>query len=291
MRGPRVTVVVIFLDEERFLGEAIASVRAQTFADWELVLVDDGSRDRSSEIARASAAADPERVRHLRHPGGANRGMSASRNLGLAHARGEYVAFLDADDVWRAGKLEEQLACFEATPDAELVYGGTLTWHGWNPASTLADVPVPLGVAANRLYPPPRLFGRLMRSGAQSPVTSSVIVRRALVERIGGFADEFTGIFGDRVFLAKALLAAPVWVDDRTWTKHRVHPASHSERTLGTAGALRTRLRYLEWVAAYLATERVSAFGPRLARARAVGETRVLLWKRLAYAALRGTAP
>ena len=94
----RVSAIVIFLNEERFLAEAIASVRAQTFRDWELILVDDGSSDGSAGIARAAAEEDP-RIRVLAHPGGANRGMSASRNLGLSDARGEFVAFLDGDDL------------------------------------------------------------------------------------------------------------------------------------------------------------------------------------------------
>src|SRR5512147_3161209 len=98
MSRPRVSVITIFLDEERFLGEAIDSVRAQTFGDWELILVDDGSRDRSPAIAQSHADAEPARVRCLHHPAHANRGMSASRNLGLDAARGDLIAFLDGDD-------------------------------------------------------------------------------------------------------------------------------------------------------------------------------------------------
>src|SRR3712207_221993 len=80
--APRVSVVVIFLDAARFLGEAVASVLGQTYGAWELLLVDDGSTDGSSALARGYAAAQPGRVRYLEHPGHANRGMSAARNLG-----------------------------------------------------------------------------------------------------------------------------------------------------------------------------------------------------------------
>jgi len=97
---PLVSVITIFLDAERFLNEAIESLRAQTYERWELLLVDDGSRDGSSEIAREHAARDPHRIRVLEHAGHANLGMSASRNLGIAHARGDLVALLDADDVY-----------------------------------------------------------------------------------------------------------------------------------------------------------------------------------------------
>ena len=106
MSRPRVSVVTIFLDEELFLGEAIESVRAQTFSDWELILVDDGSRDRSADIARSFAEAEPERIRYLQHLGATNRGMSASRNIGLKESRGDLVAFLDGDDVWLPDNVE-----------------------------------------------------------------------------------------------------------------------------------------------------------------------------------------
>ena len=104
------SAIIIFLDAERWLAEAIESVRAQTSDDWELLLVDDGSRDASSAVAQAAAAHDRDRVRYFQHPGHRNRGMSATRNLGLHHARGQAVAFCDADDVWLPDKLARQHA-------------------------------------------------------------------------------------------------------------------------------------------------------------------------------------
>src|SRR5688572_13258936 len=90
---PLVTAITIFLNAERFFEEAIKSVFDQTYDQWELLLVDDGSTDGSTQIARWYAEGFPGKVRLLEHPGHENRGMSASRNLGLEHARGEYVAF------------------------------------------------------------------------------------------------------------------------------------------------------------------------------------------------------
>jgi glycosyltransferase involved in cell wall biosynthesis len=106
---PVVSIITIFLDEERFIGEAVESVSAQTYRDWELLLLDDGSTDGSTEIARRFTEQHPGWIRYLDHPGHANRGMSATRNLGLAHARGPFLAFLDADDVWLPSKLAEQV--------------------------------------------------------------------------------------------------------------------------------------------------------------------------------------
>lgn len=102
--GPRVSVILPFFDRASTLGAAIESVRAQTLTNWELLAVDDGSRDGSAELV--AAFADP-RIKLLRH--GDNRGVSAARNTGLSAARGAYVALLDSDDVWRPEKLERQL--------------------------------------------------------------------------------------------------------------------------------------------------------------------------------------
>jgi glycosyltransferase involved in cell wall biosynthesis len=268
-------VITIFLDEERFLAEAIESVRAQTFADWELILVDDGSRDGSAAIARACADSDPDRIRCLHHPGRTNRGMSASRNLGLADARGELVALLDGDDVWLREKLADQVAIMDADPRAELVYGRTLIWHGWQAEPTAADFHYALGVEPDRLYEPPVLFNVLMRNRAQTPTTCNAMMRRTLVARVGGFVDAFTGMFEDQVFFAKALLAAPAYVDHRTWAKYRQHDASCSGRAPASAHELRARLRYLSWLRGYVATAGAVPASARIAMARAVLDTRL----------------
>src|SRR5262245_33392805 len=105
-----VSVVTNFLNAAPYLRESIDSVIAQSHAGWELLLVDDGSDDGSTGIARRAAGRDPARCRFLEHPGHQNRGASAARNLGIAHARGEFVAFLDADDVWLPDRLARSVA-------------------------------------------------------------------------------------------------------------------------------------------------------------------------------------
>ena len=87
------------------------------FDDWELILVDDGSTDASTAIAKAWAASDPARIRYVEHDDHQNRGMSASRNLGVAVARGRYVAFLDCDDVWLPSALAHRTRVAAAYPD------------------------------------------------------------------------------------------------------------------------------------------------------------------------------
>src|SRR5262245_22187425 len=107
---PGVSAIMIFLNAAQFLQEAIWSVFAQTYDDWELLLVDDGSTDGGTDIALRYAHRYPQRVCYLEHPGHQNRGMSASRNLGIRNAKGDYIAFVDADDVWLPSKLAQQVA-------------------------------------------------------------------------------------------------------------------------------------------------------------------------------------
>src|SRR4051794_27634695 len=126
----RVSVIIAFHNEERFLSEALDSVTAQTSDDWEMLLVDDGSTDRSAVMAQERAARSGGRVRYLTHSDTGNHGAGAARNLGLAHARGEYVAMLDADDVWLPNKLAEQVGLMDET-GAGLVYGRVQIWRSW----------------------------------------------------------------------------------------------------------------------------------------------------------------
>ena len=120
---PAVSVIMIFRDAGRFIAEAIHSVEAQTFTDWELVLVEDGSTDDGPAIVARHQWRLGERLRVLRHPGGGGRGTGPSRNLGMQVARGRYLAFLDADDVYEPRRLEQHVQCLERDQDPGGVLG------------------------------------------------------------------------------------------------------------------------------------------------------------------------
>jgi hypothetical protein len=117
-----VSVVVPFLNAGRYLPEAIASVQTQTCHDWELVLIDDGSTDGSAGIVARAASADP-RIRLLRRPSWAPASAAAARNLGILEARVEFVAFLDADDIYEPNNLESRLQ--GSAHPSRMVYGPT----------------------------------------------------------------------------------------------------------------------------------------------------------------------
>ena len=114
MSQPFVSVLVSSYNYAHYLGKALDSVLAQSYAQFELIVVDDGSTDHSLALARAVALRDG-RVRVLTHADGGNHGLAATMRLGLAHCRGEYVAFLESDDIWHADCLRERVETVRRT--------------------------------------------------------------------------------------------------------------------------------------------------------------------------------
>lgn len=248
-----VSVITIFLNAEAFLEEAIGSVFAQSHSHWELLLVDDGSTDSSAEIAQRWSREHPDRVRYLRHPDGGNHGMSASRNLGLAEARGGYIALLDADDVWLPNKLREQLAILDAQPQAFMVYGRSELWYSWSgdDREQGRDHMLPLGVEPDTIVQPPVLLLLLLENKVQTPTTCNVLLRRQVFDRVGGFQDAFRGMFEDQVFFSKIGLHLPVYVSNACWARYRQHRDSCCARASARGSEEGDRLRFLYWLQSY----------------------------------------
>ena len=255
-KSPTVSIVVIFKDAEDFLEEAVESVRAQSFRDWQLLLVDDGSTDGSTAIAKRYAGSDL--VYYLEHPGHTNRGMSAARNLGLSRAAAEFVLFLDADDVLFQDALEQQVKILRTHPRVGMVYGPLEYWYGWTglPEDQARDFVYPVGVPTDQIYEPPQLIGMFIRNIAFAP--SGMLLRRALVEQVGGFDDDFRDLYEDQVFAAKVCRTASVYISSRCFYRYRQHPDScclRAEREGRLDGARRP---FLRWLVDYLEAEGLS---------------------------------
>ncbi|MES1022802.1 glycosyltransferase family A protein [Gloeocapsa sp. BRSZ] len=167
---PKVTVIVPAYNAEQTIVAAIASVQQQTFRDWEVIVIDDGSCDRTCELL--SRIQEPRMQVHRY----TNAGVSVARNRGIAHAQGEYLAFLDADDLWSADKLECQVAALEQHPDAGVAYSWT---YFMNESATMIHAAPPVWFTGN-VYAP-LLVRNFLYSG------SNALVRRDALELVGGF--------------------------------------------------------------------------------------------------------
>jgi SAM-dependent methyltransferase len=186
--------------------------------------------------------------------------MSASRNLGIANAKGEYIALLDADDVWLPNKLEHQVAILESQPATAMVYGATQWWYSWtgNPEDRLRDYIHDLGVEPNTLLYPPTLLTRFLRRPEISPCTCSVLMRRNIVEQVGGFEEIFQGLYEDQAFFAKLCLLAPVFVSPVCLARYRQHPNSNCSVTQETGKHAAARSAFLGWLADYVSKQNVN---------------------------------
>jgi glycosyltransferase involved in cell wall biosynthesis len=272
---PRVSAIIIVLNGEDYIAEAIDSVLAQDFRDWELMVVDDGSTDRTREIVQAFADQHPDRIRLLRHPDHANHGMSATRNLGIDYADGEFVAFLDADDVWTQAKLGEQVAILDRHSDAAMVYGRTLIWNSWDRSASAADHCYELGVAPDTAHAPPLLFFQLLENVHQTPTTCNAMIRRQALLAVGGFDPSFRDMFEDQVVFAKLLLQYPAYVSGECWAKYRQHGASASMLGQNARRVRSAHLRYLRALRRYLIDRGYRFSRERLAVERTIGKIHV----------------
>ena len=118
--SPLVSVIIPVYNYERYLAEAIESVLSQTYQNLEIIVVDDGSTDHSGEVAQSFAS------RGVRYCQQVNAGIGPARNKGVELARGDFLAFLDADDRWPLEKIERQLKAFDNDPALEMVFGQAL---------------------------------------------------------------------------------------------------------------------------------------------------------------------
>lgn len=217
----RISVVVPAFRATAFLEEAAESVFRQTYPNWELLIVEDGSNDKTWELAKTIAARIPDQCRVLRHKDGINRGVCASRNLGIANASGEYIALLDADDRYHPDRLRRAIDHFQEYPSALAVCGFAQYVNetgkkviGYNGQT---HVGAPEQGEAN-LYS----FDALWHSNRI--VNSTLTFRRQVLDEVGGYPEVMAYQAEDwllnlKIARESAISLIPILVAD-----YRIHP-------------------------------------------------------------------
>lgn len=187
---PRVTVVTPTYQAGRWVRQCIESVLSQTFADWELIVVDDGSTDGTPDLVESYR--DP-RVRCVRLPHRGLRGLAATYNAALRLGRGDLVAVLEGDDFWPADKLAVQVRGFD-DPAVQLSWGAGFEVEADGRVRKVSrGAPVD---GLDRRVPTGELFRQLSRSYVLSP-SITVMARRAALDRIGGFRQDGSAHYVD----------------------------------------------------------------------------------------------
>ncbi len=215
--SPRVSVLMPVFNGGPYLSIAIESVLAQTFGDYEFVIVDDGSTDESPDVIADFAARD-SRVRALRKD---NSGISDTLDLGIAEARGDWIARLDADDVMLPRRLERQIAFVSA--DSEIVAAGSYY-----------DIIDATGARCATLRPLPRDRDELQRFlDGREPLTfthPTMIYRRTIAMALGGYRRNYEPCEDTELFARMLAMSGVILIQPEVLTLYRVHAGAISQR-------------------------------------------------------------
>jgi glycosyltransferase involved in cell wall biosynthesis len=222
-----VTVIIPTFNCRQWVREAIDSALNQTLAPAQVIVVDDGSTDGTT----AHLADYRTRIRTLSQP---NQGVAAARNRGLASAGTEWIAFLDADDVWHPRKLELQMRIIAEHPEIGLLGTGLFAW----PAATIPTL-------ATSAVPRARIIRRDQLAVKNCLATSSILIRRDVAERIGDFDTALSGPEDHDYWLRSADIA-PVGIIPLELTGYRSVPGSLSKRAASMEAGMKKILHKLD---------------------------------------------
>lgn len=250
---PLVSVIIPFYNAGAWLDEAVKSVLHQTYSNWEIILIDDGSLKEDVIIAKSYASKVPERIFYVQHAGRVNRGLTISRNTGIRHAQGEMIAFLDADDFWLPEKLQHQLDIFYRFPEVSMICEASYFWYSWKDTNSENEL-VKIG-AQQGVYQPTELMKLLYPMGeGQPPCPSGIIISKEALKRSGGFEERFSGIYQlyeDQAFLSKVYSKEIIYISAAANNLYRKRPDSMSSAANDKELYKKVRLFYLKFLEEY----------------------------------------
>ena len=251
-----VSVIIACYNYGWLISETLESVLAQAYQNWECLIVDDGSTDNSRTVVEKYRQRDARFSYHYQP----NQGMSAARNRGLAIAHGEFIQFLDADDLLASNKLAVQVAYLEAHASADLVYGDMRYFQHGEPAvlsrsADMRDIAWVRGVQGQG----EELVNALVEGNVM--VSNAPLLRAALLRRVGPFAEELRWVEDWQYWVRCAIAGASFHYDStpEAWALVRVHPTSTSHNALRMHDhevlVRRQLTKQLEVIGAYRALE------------------------------------
>jgi len=232
MKNSLVSVIIPTYNDRRWLGAAVDSALAQTYPRCEVLVVDDGSTDGTGEWLASRCGS---RVRYFWKENG---GLSSARNLGLRYARGEYIQFLDADDLILPRKLATHVQFLEDHPEYQVVYCHSLCFHDENPEE-LFDW------WARKFYSSGDVLADMIDQTFM--LTHAALTRSEWVERVGDFDEELSNCVDGDFWLRLANAGARFYfLPGEAMALYRIRPGSQSADSVKQRGAMLTVLSKLE---------------------------------------------
>ncbi len=232
-QSPVVSVIVPCYGQAKYLPESVQSVIDQTFGDWECIIINDGSPDNTREVALVLAAGD-SRIRYIEQ---ANGGVSRARNRGLDEARGRYIQFLDADDLIRPEKFEQQLGRLPGGPGLELAYTDYRYCKADDPGTTIVELYVSPKMAAEH---PLRDMALRWETGLTIPIHSFLFDARFFREHMIRFDESLPNNEDWECWMRVLSLAPEIHYLDHEMAVYRYHDSARTrDRSLMRKGFLR----------------------------------------------------
>lgn len=225
-----VSVIIPVFNAEQSVARAVQSALDQNVTGMEILIIDDGSTDGTATVLQQFAASPAVRI--LRHPGAINRGVCASRRLGLSEAQGEFIAFLDADDSYLPGKLAHFIGLLRAHANVVLVHGRTVSTGLVRPGTCGPADGFSMGDAV-KIYDLSEKPGFL----DTNPICNSTVVCRRSALQISDLPEEMVFQFEDWVLFCALAQRGPFLYDPQQLTQYAGHEDSFSHRHFRRSGA------------------------------------------------------
>jgi len=218
---PDISVVIPAFNSANFIGGAIQSVQEQTHRPLEIIVIDDGSTDGTERLVRALAG--PVGISYHRVDHG---GAARARNAGVAGARGEWIAFLDADDLWYREKIARQHDEIRAHPDGALFYADFEVLKADGTCAPRPAVPQ-FNHAQNGSW---KKLAAITFRGRPFPLPSTVLLRKSIFTDLGGFRSDMRGkYYEDFELFARIAESFPIYFSAQNLVRYRLKPKSQRE--------------------------------------------------------------
>ena len=216
-----ISVIIPTFNAARYVAEALESVQRQTLQPLEIVVVDDGSSDDTEEVVRRCAGAVPIFYHRTAHQGAAN-----TRNLGVARAKGDWIAFLDADDIYYPEKLRVQFEQIQSHPDGVFFYS---EFDVVQPNGSVVEK-----AAVSAFRPSNRDHWKKLSTitfrGQAFPIPSAVMLRKNVFTELGGFRPDMRGkYYEDFELFARIAEKFPIYFSAQKLVRYRLNPKSQRE--------------------------------------------------------------
>lgn len=199
-----ISIIIPLYNGSRYISQTIESIICQTYTDWEIVVVNDGSTDNSLDIINKIAEKIPDKITILTIP---NSGISTARNIGVSSSKGQYIAFIDQDDIWIASKLEKQVKFMEASK-AELTFTNVIIIDDKGISTSNISV-----LELNKYDNSGTNTFKTLLFNNFIPI-SSIMIRRSLFNYIGGFDPKYKYAEDFDLVLRSSLIAYIDYIDE-----------------------------------------------------------------------------